>query len=58
MDNLSRHKGMTTRQRIETAGASLLYLPPYSPDFIPIENAFARLEALLRRAAERTVNGL
>jgi transposase len=58
MDNLSSHKGTTTRQRIEAAGASLLYLPPYSPDFNPIENAFAKLKALLRKAAERTVAGL
>ena len=43
---------------IEAAGASLLYLPPYSPDFNPIENAFAKLKALLRKAAERTVDGL
>ena len=43
---------------IEAAGASLLYLPPYSPDFNPIENAFAKLKALLRKAAERTVGGL
>jgi DDE superfamily endonuclease len=47
MDNLSRHKGMTTRQRIETVGASLLYLPPYSPDFIPIENAFGQARGAL-----------
>ena len=46
------------RQLIEAAGASLLYLPPYSPDFNPIENAFAKLKALLRKAAERTVEGL
>jgi transposase len=58
MDNLSSHKGTTIRQRIEAAGASLLYLPPYSPDFNPIENAFAKLKALLRKAAERTVEGL
>jgi transposase len=51
MDNLSSHKGTTIRQRIEAAGASLLYLPPYSPDFNPIENAFAKLKALLRNAA-------
>jgi len=43
---------------IQAAGASLLYLPPYSPDFDPIENAFAKLKALLRKAAERTVDGL
>jgi transposase len=58
MDNLSSHKGPRTRQMIEAAGASLLYLPPYSPDFNPIENAFAKLKALLRKAAERTVAGL
>ena len=43
---------------IEAAGAALLYLPPYSPDFDPIENAFAKLKALLRKAAERTRDGL
>ncbi len=43
---------------IEASGARLLYLPPYSPDFNPIENAFAKLKALLRKAAERTVEGL
>ena len=58
MDNLSSHKGSRTRELIEAAGASLLYLPPYSPDFNPIENAFAKLKALLRKAAERTVAGL
>jgi transposase len=58
MDNLSSHKSPAVRQAIEAAGASLLYLPPYSPDFNPIENAFAKLKALLRAAAERTVDGL
>lgn len=58
MDNLSSHKGPRVRSMIETAGAELLYLPPYSPDFNPIENAFAKLKAMLRRAAERTVEGL
>lgn len=58
MDNLSSHKGPAVRQAIEAAGARLLYLPPYSPDFNPIENAFAKLKALLRAAAERTVDGL
>ena len=58
MDNLSSHKGMGVREAIEAAGADLLYLPPYSPDFNPIENAFAKLKALLRKAAERTVGGL
>ncbi len=58
MDNLSSHKGPRVRELIEAPGASLLYLPPYSPDFNPIENAFAKLKALLRKAAERTVQGL
>jgi transposase len=58
MDNLSSHKGPAVRQAIEAAGATLLYLPPYSPDFNPIENAFAKLKALLRAAAERTVESL
>ncbi len=58
MDNLSSHKGPLVRELIEAAGARLLYLPPYSPDFNPIENAFAKLKALLRKAAERTVEGL
>jgi transposase len=58
MDNLSSHKGAKVRKMVEAAGASLLYLPPYSPDFNPIENAFAKLKALLRKAAERTVEGL
>ena len=58
MDNLPGHKGPRVRDLIEVAGASLLYLPPYSPDFNPIENAFAKLKALLRKAAERTVEGL
>ena len=58
MDNLSSHKGSAIRQAIEAAGASLRFLPPYSPDFNPIENAFAKLKALLRGAAERTVDAL
>ncbi len=58
MDNLSSHKGPKVRAMIEAAGAQLLYLPSYSPDFNPIENAFAKLKALLRKAAERTVEGL
>lgn len=58
MDNLSSHKGPRVREMIEAAGAKLRYLPPYSPDFNPIENAFSRLKALLRKAAERTVTGL
>ena len=58
MDNLSSHKGPKVRQIIEAAGAELHYLPPYSPDLNPIENAFAKLKALLRKASERTVDGL
>ena len=58
MDNLGSHKGAAVRNTIEAVGARLLYLPPYSPDFNPIEKAFAKLKALLRKAAERTVEGL
>jgi transposase len=58
MDNLSSHKGPRVRAMIEAAGAELLFLPPYSPNFNPIENAFAKLKAMLRKAAERTVAGL
>ena len=58
MDNLSSHKGPRVRAMIEAAGARLLYLPPYSPDFNPIENAFAKLKALLRKAGERSIEGL
>ena len=58
MDNLSSHKSDQVRQAIEAAGAKRLFLPPYSPDFNPIENAFSKLKALLRKAAERTVSGL
>ena len=58
MDNLGSHKGAGIRAAIEAAGASLLYLPPYSPDLNPIENAFAKLKAMMRKAAERTIEGL
>ncbi len=58
MDNLPAHKGSKVREAIEAVGAGLLYLPPYSPDFNPIENAFSKLKALLRKAAERTVENL
>jgi len=58
MDNLSSHKGPRVQEIIEAASAQLRYLPPYSPDFNPIENAFSRLKALLRRAAKRTLDGL
>jgi transposase len=55
MDNLGRHKGAAVRRAIRTAGAKLFVLPPYSPDLNPIQNAFAKLKALLRKSAERTV---
>ena len=55
MDNLSSHKRDSVRVLIEAAGARLMFLPPYSPDFNPIEKAFARLKAMLRKAGERTV---
>ena len=58
MDNLAAHKVAGVREAIEARGASLRYLPPYSPDLNPIEQAFAKLKALLRKAAERTVDGL
>jgi transposase len=58
MDNLGSHKGPGVRAAIEAVGARLLYLPPYSPDLNPIENAFAKLKALLRKAAQRSVEGL
>jgi transposase len=58
MDNLAAHKVEGVRQTIEATGAKLLYLPPYSPDLNPIELFFAKLKALLRKAAERTVEGL
>jgi transposase len=58
MDNLSAHKVPGIREAIEAAGATLLYLPPYSPDFNPIEQLFAKLKALLRKAAERSLEAL
>ncbi len=58
MDNLSSHKRASVRELIEAVGASLMFLPPYSPDFNPIEKAFSKLKAMLRKAAERTVSGL
>jgi transposase len=58
MDNLPAHKVGGVREAIEAAGARLLYLPPYSPDFNPIEHAFAKLKALLRKAACRTIPAL
>jgi transposase len=58
MDNLPAHKVAGIRELIEAAGASLLYLPPYSPDFNPIENAFSKLKAILRKAAARSITEL
>ena len=54
MDNLSAHKGSRVRELIESRGCELIYLPPYSPDFNPIEEAFAKLKALLRKAGARS----
>jgi len=58
MDNLSTHKVAGVREAIRAAGASVLYLPSYSPDFNPIEQLFAKLKALLRKAAARTRDAL
>ncbi len=55
MDNLGSHKGKAVRRAIRQAGAHLLFLPPYSPDLNPIEQAFAKLKTLLRKANERTI---
>jgi transposase len=55
MDNLPAHRVAGVREIIEEAGACLLYLPPYSPDFNPIEMAFAKLKAILRKIAARTI---
>lgn len=58
MDNLSSHKVSGVRQAIEAAGAALRYLPPYSPDYNPIEQVFAKLKTLLRKAQARTLETL
>jgi transposase len=58
MDNLGSHKGRQVRKAIKAAGAKLFFLPPYSPDLNPIEMAFSKLKALLRKAAQRTVDAL
>jgi transposase len=58
MDNLSAHKVDGIKEAIEARGAALLYLPPYSPDFNPIENAFAKFKAHVRKAAARTFEAL
>ena len=54
IDNLGSHKGKAVARAIGNVGARLLFLPPYSPDLNPIEQAFAKFKAALRRAAERT----
>jgi transposase len=56
IDNLGSHKGKAVRHAIRAAGARLFFLPPYSPDLNPIEQVFAKLKTLLRKAAERTVD--
>jgi transposase len=58
LDNLPAHKVTGARAAIEARGAFLLFLPPYSPDFNPIEQAFAKLKSILRKAAARTVQAL
>jgi transposase len=58
MDNLSSHKRAAIRVAIEAAGASVRFLPPYSPDLNPIEQVFSKLKALLRAKALRTVDAL
>jgi transposase len=58
MDDLACHKRAAAVRAIERAGGEVRYLPPYSPDLNPIENAFSKLTALLRAAEERTVAGL
>ena len=58
LNNLAAHKGASVRAMVEATGATLRFLPPYSPDFNPIENAFAKLKAALRKAAARTLDDL
>ena len=58
MDNLGSHKGKAVRRAIRKAGAKLIFLPKYSPDLNPIEQVFAKLKALLRKAAARTIEAL
>ena len=58
MDNLTSHKRAAVKEKIEAAGATLSFLPPYSPDFDPVEKAFSRLKAMLRKIGKRTVRGL
>jgi transposase len=58
LDNLSPHKASGVREKIEAAGATLLYLPPYSPDYNPIENMWSKVKSYLRSAAARTYEAL
>ena len=58
LDNLPAHKVSGARNAIEARGAKMLFLPPYSPDFNPIEQAFAKIKSILRKAAARTVGAL
>jgi transposase len=58
MDNLGSHKNRAIRAAIRAAGAKLIFLPPYSPDLNPVEQVFAKLKTLLRKAEERTIEGV
>ena len=58
MDNLSAHKGERVRELVRSAGCELLHLPPYSPDFSPIEEAFSKVKGLLRKAQARSREAL
>ena len=58
LDNLPAHKPVAIRQAVEAAGAEMVFLPPYSPDFNPIEMAFSKIKALLKKAATRSVLAL
>jgi transposase len=58
MDNLSAHKGARVRQLVEERGCELLYLPPYSPDLSPIEEAFSKIKGILRKAQARSREAL
>jgi transposase len=58
LDNLGSHKGIAIRRAIRAVDARLVFLPPYSPDLNPIEQVFAKLKILLRKAEERTIEGV
>jgi transposase len=58
MDNLKAHKGERVRQLIEARGCKVLFLPPYSPDFNPIEEAFSKIKGILREVGARTREAL